>query len=90
MTRYIATFYPQQSIRWLGGDCYPADPQGDTDWDCTDYLNANYPLSEIELIINDGIGSELTDSVRDDPAAPEWIREWDGPFEVRVEEVDPE
>lgn len=87
MPRYIATFIPQMTISWFGSDAYPADPKGDTMWDCTDFLKSAYTAAEVEEIVAEEVGSELTDSVRTDPAAPEWIREWDGPYEVLVEEV---
>ena len=88
MSKFIATFIPQQTLSWLGGDCYPADPKGDTEWDCTQYLKATYTQEEIDSILSSPYGDELTDSVRDDPNAPEWVREWDGPYEVRVKEIE--
>lgn len=86
--RYIATFFPQMTAQWLGDDCYPADPQGDTEWDTTEFfLSEAYTDRERADILNDETGSELTDSIREDPKAPEWVREWTGPFEVRVRGV---
>lgn len=87
MARYLATFIPQQQNSWLGRDFYPAKPQGETQWDCTDYLIKNYTETEIHEIVDNGIGDEMTDSVRADPNAPQWIRDWDDAFEVRVTEM---
>lgn len=83
--QYIATFVPQKLIPELGGDFYPAEPEGSTEWDCTDFLMDEYAPDERLEIVEDEWGSELTDSVRNDPSAPAWIRDWDGPFEVKVE-----
>jgi hypothetical protein len=83
--RYIATFIPQMVNSWLGGDIYPADPKGETEWDVTEYVRANYSPGDIEEMVNSG-RDEMTDSLREDPNAPEWVREWDGPFEVDLEE----
>ena len=93
--RYIATFIPQiydQTLRAIMPVSYYPDiaaklvkPDSVDEWDCTDYLNEKYTLAQIEEMLEDYRGSELTDSVRDDPNAPEWIRMWDNPFEVQVD-----
>jgi hypothetical protein len=85
MPRYIAEFMPQQENSWLGKDIYPADPKGETEWDATEYVLANYTPEEIEGMVNRG-RDETTDSLREDPKAPKWVREWDGPFEVDLRE----
>lgn len=44
-------------------------------WDCSGYLCANYALAEFWEIVEDKAGSFLTDSLREDPDAPQWVRD---------------
>lgn len=77
--RVIARFHPQA---WVNDYAVSVDPEGDIDFDVT------------ETVVKMGRGKAL--SVRDDDyesdelrqveTAPEWIREWGGPFWVEVEQ----
>jgi hypothetical protein len=31
-----------------------------------------------------GVGHDIDDALRSDPAAPAWVRDWRGPFEIYV------
>lgn len=79
---YLATFHPQV---WVNDHAVSADPQGPTEWDATRFIQA-MPASKRELLLE----ADTTDSdaLRDDPAAPQWIRGWSGPFYVSVDEVE--
>ena len=87
--RYRATFHPQQDRAAERGrglaSIDPAEPRGETSWDCTDYLTSQYSDAQRAELLQESVGSELTDSVRNDPAAPAWVGAWEGPFEVTVE-----
>ncbi len=87
--RYVATF---DSQAWLHNCAFSVDPQGDTEWDCTPELIAPYiqgdgtlgePFSEVYR----GAWLDEDDILRGDPAAPEWVREWQGPFTITVRRV---
>ena len=80
-TRYRATFTPQA---WINDYAVCVDPAGETEWDCTAYMAA-LPTDEVRerSMIPD---TYCSDYVKGDPAAPEWVREWTGPFYVTVEE----
>jgi hypothetical protein len=77
--RIIATFHPQS---WLGDFAAPAEPLGHTEFDVTDAINA---MSETDaLSIEDDDYS--SDDLRFSDNAPEWAKDWDGPFWVQVED----
>ncbi len=79
---YLATFHPQV---WVNDHAMSADPQGPTQWDATQFLKA-IPASKRALLLE--ADTNDSDALREDPAAPKWIREWSGPFYVSVDEVD--
>lgn len=91
-TRYTATFTPEA---WVRDQAIQVDAEGDTEWDCTDYLLEVCEESERtrEIILapldsgydDDPFGVLDNDDVlKDDPKAPEWVREWRGPFNIHV------
>lgn len=77
------TFEPQ---RWEGRKsdyAYPAEPMGEVDW--------VMDIAEVEELT----GVKSPDDLDDDPfmrdelrfskAAPQWVKDWHGPFEVSWE-----
>lgn len=87
--RYLAEFQPQA---WDGDYAVPVDPEGPTTWDCTGFVDDHIRdyLEGLESRGNGDLDDELLgvldaqDRFQDDPAAPEWIRNWSGPFSIRV------
>lgn len=79
---------------WINDNAMEVDAQGPTTWDCTkavseraDYfkhLAAGEPGGwQGEVLDND-------DVLKSDPEAPEWVREWSGPFSIWVSLSSPE
>jgi hypothetical protein len=61
---------------WVNDYAIDIDPEGDTDWNVSDATaDAIQPALDR--------GSDL-DFVKGDRFAPEWVREWQGPFEINV------
>lgn len=79
--RYIATFRPQA---WIRDNAVEVDPDGETQWDCTEFIAAASPEWREATLSR---GKDYDDILREDPAAPEWVRNWRGPFDTWVEEV---
>lgn len=65
----IATFHPQA---WVNDYAVPADAEGPTTWD----------------VGSDGDGMRddtyESDNLRFHPNAPEWVRDWCGPFYISL------
>lgn len=88
--RYLAEFEPQA---WQNDYAVPVDPEGETEWDCTafvtnppewvskDYFGAKF---QEELDSVQGYFVDNDDVLQKDPAAPEWVRRWRGPFTITV------
>lgn len=76
--KYIAKFTAQA---WIGDYAQEIEPHGPDAWDCSAYMLALTPEQHEAALIPDDYGS---DNVRDDPAAPEWVRQWAGPFYITV------
>lgn len=83
--RYRARFTAQA---WQGDYAVTVDACGPVEWDCTDYMRAlPDDAARAAAMKPDYYPS---DRVRDDPAAPEWVRQWAGPYYVTVtEEIEP-
>ena len=81
--RYIATFEPQA---WQNDYAIPVDPEGPTEWDCTDMMlsRPDYFAGVDRKIEDDFDFLDRDDVLKSDQAAPEWIREWGGPFTITV------
>ncbi len=77
--RIIATFHPQA---WVNDYAIEVDPEGETEWDVTDYILASFTPEEALALEDDQYESDNLST--DDPNAPKWIREWSGPFYVEV------
>lgn len=83
--RYTARFTPE---KWVRDNAVEVDPQGPQEWDCTEFAagHAGY-LAAIAARFGDTVESGVVDAedrFKDDPAAPEWVRGWRGPFTISV------
>lgn len=79
---YRAVFVPQA---WVNDYAIDVDPEGDTDWT----VSAEY-ADDAACIVGDVEDESVLDDddvLKSDPAAPEWVREWVGPFSIYVEKV---
>lgn len=75
----ILTFIPQV---WMNNYAITVDPQGETQWQPSPEWTAR--MFEMH---GDAALESMTyesDEWRQDEAAPEWVRDWSGPFEVHV------
>lgn len=91
---YIAHFTPEA---WVRDQAVETDAEGPQTWDCTafaqqrlDYLE-KMRRTEEQIAVNgdidrDGI-LDVHDVFKDDPAAPAWVRDWRGPFTIRVRQA---
>lgn len=75
---FEAEFCPEA---WQGDNAVTVDPQGPTTWDCSAFVEANRAYFDQ---LPDGL--DVDDLLKDDPAAPEWVRKWSGPFSIHVTE----
>jgi len=78
--RIVAQFRPQISI---GESCYDADPLGN------DRIDVTY---ELKLMGEDAVramedSDDEAEALKDAVRAPEWVREWYGPFGVSVRDA---
>lgn len=76
-----ATFHPQA---WVNDHAIDVDPEGETSWVVTPEF---YNELRVSLRWPDEIDETNTyesDYLRHDPAAPQWVRDWHGPFYVEV------
>ncbi len=82
-TRYTARFVPQA---WVNDYAITVDAEGDTEWDCTAYVEAHrdYYDRMVERSIFDDEALDINDVFFHDPAAPEWVLKWHGPFDIFV------
>jgi hypothetical protein len=65
------TFTPQA---WVNDYAISVDPEGPTEWEM-EFAGTELPDDN----------SYESDDLRDSPEAPDWVREWSGPFYVSVE-----
>jgi hypothetical protein len=87
--RYTARFQPEA---WISDQAVPVDPEGPSEWDCTPFVDEAKLAYLRKLADREGESlQDLVDGVLDnddvfkgDPAAPLWIRQWRGPFTIRV------
>lgn len=77
--RVTARFQPQA---WVRDNAIDVDAEGDVEWDVT-HVVATMEREDALQLQDD---RDNTDSLREDPNAPEWIRNWSGPFWVEVED----
>jgi len=74
-----ATFTPQA---WVRDYAIDVDPEGPTEW-VTEFEGLTHEQAEAIL----ETGHDNFDLLKEDPAAPMWVREWSGPFEIHVSEA---
>lgn len=84
--RYTAHFTPEE---WQGDQAIEVDPEGPQEWDCTRYalerLDYLAGLETLSTSLDDPFGvTDNDDQFQDDPDAPAWIRDWRGPFTIRI------
>jgi hypothetical protein len=82
--RFIARFVPQA---WVSDNAIDVDPQGPTEWDCTDVFDtmpSPYRESFIDDIDTFGESLDHDDWLKSDPDAPTWVQNWAGPFSIYV------
>ena len=87
--RYTAHFTPEAWVRdqAIEVDPPPGEPQ---EWDCTEFarLHRNYLADTAQARgVDVRAGQEVLDNddvFAADPAAPAWVREWRGPFTIRI------
>jgi hypothetical protein len=96
MTRYQAEFSPQA---WQNDYAIPVDPQGETTWDVTEFVEkildeGLYRGTEIKreyarewLDATLERGNDHDDVLWQDENAPEWVRNWSGPFDTYLRVV---
>lgn len=84
---YKAHFEPQV---WLNDYAMTVDAQGEQTWDCTVFIEADAELkAEVdEAIADEGHFLDRDDVLMGDEAAPQWVRDWSGPFTITVEKSD--
>lgn len=86
--RLTATFMPQV---WVNDYVIQVDPEGEVEWDCTAYVLRHIECAGVNevtgfrYLFRGAGGYDDRDWIRDDPNAPEWVRDWSGPFEVELE-----
>lgn len=78
-TRIIARFQPQA---WLNDHAYNVDPDGETEFDVTDFVVGLG--RDVALAIEDDQWS--SDELTLHAACPEWAQCWSGPFYIAVED----
>lgn len=93
LPRLHCRFTPQA---WVSDYAIEVDSRGPREWDTSDThlaevlaWHASRGPASVEEFWREVYGSSYaSDSLRDDPAAPDWVRQWDGPFEVDVTQLD--
>lgn len=70
MVEVTADFLAQT---WVGDIAMAVDPQGETTWTVSP-----------EMLAPGWTGPSHRDHISRDPFAPDWVRDWGGPFEVEV------
>lgn len=83
---YIASFDPQA---WIRNYAESVDPEGETTWNCTDFITASenqdyFGESFLQELQEDGYFLDRDDHLQNDPKAPQWIKDWTGPFSITV------
>jgi hypothetical protein len=84
MQRFIAKFDPQA---WVNDYAMSVDPQGPQEWDVTDFVLRRKQLKQKieEAVESLGWWLDDHDIFQDHPDAPQWVRDWQGPFTITVE-----
>lgn len=84
---YVARFNPQA---WINDYAIEVDPEGEQEWDVTrafNRLRPDYRRKMLDEIFDRGEALDRHDYLKEDPHAPEWVREWRGPFDIWVRDA---
>jgi hypothetical protein len=86
---YVAHFTPEA---WVNDNAVEVDPEGAQEWDCTTFVGERQDYFGRLFADEGGDPSgagviDASDTLVYDPAAPEWVRAWSGPFTIRVRRV---
>ena len=84
--RYVAHFTPEA---WVNDQAVEADPEGPQEWDCTEHAKRNRDYlarleAHSEALDQPGGAVDNDDVFKSDPGAPAWVRDWRGPFTIRI------
>lgn len=81
--KILAHFTPEA---WVNDYAIEVDAQGDREWDATSAALALKADDLDALLAGIGRWDEVTDfeDLKDEPNAPEWVRNWHGPFTLRL------
>jgi len=71
----LVRFHPQE---WVNDNTVDSPPRGDSTWEPTDLLG------DLAYYKNFEDAFEYERWFEDDPACPDWIKDWDGPFFIQV------
>lgn len=74
---------------WVADQAVEVDAPGEREWDASTFVLANWEDYFEELTMEgcedfDGSFIDEVDLLKRDPAAPAWVREWQGPLTIRV------
>lgn len=81
--RYVAHFTPQA---WQNNYAVPIDPQGPVQWEVTDWMMRLTEAQRDDVLAQQMQPWDFNDDLRNHPAAPQWIKDFSGPFEIHVKE----
>lgn len=65
----LLRFHPQA---WVNAYAIAVDPEGETEWD----------VGKVPVDLKSN--SDESDSLRDHPNTPAWVRAWRGPFFIEI------
>lgn len=77
--RILASITPQA---WSGDNAIEVDPEGETTWDVTEEVTALGRDAALKIADHRDASDHLTRSKN----APDWVKAWNGPFYVEVED----
>ena len=88
--RYAAHFTPET---WVNNQAVETTPAGPQEWDCTEHARGNRDYlvrleTQSEPLDQPGGAVDNDNVFKDDPAAPAWVRDWSGPFTIRISRKD--
>jgi hypothetical protein len=89
--KYIAEFVPEN----IAGLPLPPPKGCKNTWDCTSFVRSKKWLEIdgtfadfIDFCIDaDGEWIDTSNSLRNDPSIPQWMKDWKGPFTIRIVSV---
>lgn len=82
--RITAEFVPQA---WVNDNAIIVDPKGETTWDVTDEILRIEKEKGALYVASLQDDQYETDEFRYSANAPQWVKDWCGPFYIRVEQA---